>query len=179
MSIEKLENKASFIKTFIDKLGDVSEWEHNGVVIDAGKGSKEKCVCGHRIRYLFIIEKGDKTTYVGSECINHFKDYNINLYNSLNASIQRIKEEEKQQIENMKKKEIEEIKNPYEEMVKIVYNWYRTKYPGWCSNYHVWKFVSELYIKPKKNYKNIGSLLSWYKKNMKNVSEFVTVNNIA
>lgn len=173
-----IEKKASFIKTFIDKLGDVVNWEHKGEVIDSGVKSKEKCVCGHSIRYCFILENNGKKAQVGSECINHFKDYNISLYNSLIASIERIKNEEKEMKEMLLKKEVTVLIEEYENKFFKIAGWYKENYPGWCNEYGIWYFVSHLYRKPIKNYKRIGSVVSWYKKSLESVNNFMKEYNI-
>lgn len=176
MDITSTTNRAEFIKTFIDKLGNVDNWNHSGIVIDAGKGSNEKCVCGHKIRYLFILEGlNGKTAQVGSECINHFKDYNESLYNSLIATVARIKEEEKKAKEMMLLEEVNKVKTPYEENVKKVWNWYKEVYGNhYCNNYYIWSFVNKtLSLHPNKVYKSVKVLLNWYKKNEVSLSNFI------
>lgn len=176
MDMTSATNKAEFIKTFIDKLGNVDNWNHSGIVIDNGKGSSAKCVCGHRIRFLFILEGPEgKTAQVGSECINHFKDYNETLYNSLISTVARIKEEEKKAKELLLLEEVKAVKDTYEEKVKKVWNWYKDLYGNrYCSNYYIWSFVNKtLAIRPNKVYKSVKVLLNWYKKNEVSLNKFV------
>jgi len=180
MKADTLTAKADFIHTFIEKLGDVANWNHSGVVVDSGKGSTEKCVCGHPIRYLYKIDGPEgKVAQVGSECINHFKDYNESLYNALISTVERLKEDEKKAKELLILEEVEVIRLPYEDKVKKVFNWYRETYGNrWCSDYGAWKFVKELSSKPKKDYTNKKSLLNWYVKNEASVSRFIEEKRI-
>jgi hypothetical protein len=72
------------VLAFIAKLGNVAEWDYEGECFDLGpRGGK--CVCGHFIRYAYIIHhKGDnKTEQIGSTCIDFFKEYSPELYASL------------------------------------------------------------------------------------------------
>ncbi len=95
-------NKLAIIEKFMARLGDARQWEYDGVVLDGGKGSRAECVCGHPIRWIFVIQKignPSQTANVGSECINHFAEYNPDLYQRLLAGqvdlAERIKAEKK------------------------------------------------------------------------------------
>ena len=89
-------NSADFVKRFIDELGDVHNWYHNGVVNELPYACG-LCVCGHQIKFEYYIvnrTNNEKRT-LGSECIEHFKDYDIDLYNSLISSKKNFKTKEK------------------------------------------------------------------------------------
>jgi len=172
MKSERIEAKAAFIKIFIDKLGDVKNWEHTGEVIDAGAGSDAQCVCEHRIRYCYEIFYGSKITYVGSECINHFKDYSPSLYESLTNTFNRLKEEEKKAKELFLNEEVQKIMIPYIEKVKSVREWIGKNYPRrYINDYALYTFVHTLRKEPKKEYASIKCLLNWYIKQNKKMEE--------
>lgn len=79
-------NKLAIVEKFMARLGDARTWEYDGVILDGGKGSRAECVCGHAIRWIFVIQKignPSMTAQVGSECINHFASYNPDLYQRL------------------------------------------------------------------------------------------------
>lgn len=113
--------QADFVKRFIDTLGDVKDYEHTGVVNDLG-APEGHCVCGHIIQYEYEIKNKitGKIAFVGSECINNFKDYNLELYNSLIATIERRKKEKKEDKEKPMLEEIEVLKSEIELQKKIV-----------------------------------------------------------
>ncbi len=101
------EKQAEFIKRFIDDLGNVKNWEHKGEVVELPTVSGT-CVCGHPIKFLYYIE--EKNTHrketLGSECINNFKDYNLELYESLIKSKDDFKERKKKEKDEKLEKEI-------------------------------------------------------------------------
>ena len=101
------EKQAEFISRFINNLGDVKNWEHNGEVVELQTVSGT-CVCGHPIKFLYYIE--EKNTHrketLGSECINNFKDYNLELYESLIKSKDDFKERKKKEKDEKLEKEI-------------------------------------------------------------------------
>lgn len=90
-SVESLENKGrrqqqfmAHVEKFIQTLGDPSTWVFDGEVIDLGRMCGN-CLCGHPIRYEFIIHSADRSrqAIVGSECIEHFQSYNPGLFEAL------------------------------------------------------------------------------------------------
>lgn len=95
-----MKSKHEIVKAFIDKLGNVDDWDYYGDCYTLDEVS-EKCVCGHDIKIVFIIEnkKQEKKEKVGSVCIENFKNYNNDLYNKLEAAnkkrIQDIKDRKK------------------------------------------------------------------------------------
>jgi hypothetical protein len=164
MKSDRLEAKAEFIKIFIEKLGDVENWEHNGVVNDLGKPTGS-CVCGHPIRYQYEIINQNKIAFVGSECINHFKDYSPKMYNQLIATVGRKKEEERLAKELLMNEEIQKVSIPYAEKVLKARQWYGKMYGrNWCNNQEIYCFFHTLLKAPKKEYKNLKSLLNWFTK---------------
>lgn len=173
MKIERIEAKVAFIKTFVDKLGDVKNWEHTGNVIDYGKGSTNQCICRHPIRYGYEITDKKRLEYIGSECINHFKDYSPELYNSLIGTFNRLKEEEKKAKELLLNEEVQKIMIPYIEKVNKVYEYKRKNYPGtrYINDYNLYQFIHTLRKEPKKTYTSIKCLLNWYIKQDKKMEE--------
>lgn len=86
----KKERRVLFIERFIAVLGDSREWEFSGEVIES-KRPDMSCVCGHAIQTAFVIvhKQGKKSPQkLGSECINHFAEYNPDLYNKLMAGLE-------------------------------------------------------------------------------------------
>lgn len=112
---------ADFIKQFIDTLGDVKNWEHNGVVVELPFPTG-KCVCGHQIKFeYYIVNKITKQKEkLGSECINHFKDYNIELYESLIKSKEEFKERKKKEKLQPIIEDISELQKKYNMYAKII-----------------------------------------------------------
>jgi hypothetical protein len=173
MRLEKAELRAAFIKSFIDKLGDVKNWNHTGNVIDLKKPTGF-CICGHAIRYMYELKNNEKLAYVGSECINHFQDYSPELFDSLNKTIEKMKDEEKRAKELLLNEEIQKILIPYRENVIKIKKWFNKKYEhAYCYDYPLYKSIHDLKIEPKKNYKSLKSLLNWYNKNNKITLEII------
>lgn len=107
-------NSADFVKRFIDELGDVHNWYHNGVVNELPFACG-LCVCGHQIKFEYYIVNrinNEKRT-LGSECIEHFKDYDIDLYNSLISSKKNFKDKKKQEKEEILKNECVVLEEKY------------------------------------------------------------------
>ena len=172
MKSERIEAKAAFIKIFIDKLGDVKNWEHNGIVLDLMRPSGS-CICGHAIQYCYEITNGKKIERVGSECINHFKDYSPSLYESLTKTVERLKDEEKKAKELFLNEEVQKIMIPYIEKVKSVREWIGKNYPNgrYINDYSLYTFIHTLRKEPKKDYASIKCLLNWYIKQNKKIEE--------
>jgi hypothetical protein len=172
---ERLEAKADFIKMFIERLGDVENWEHNGIVNDLGKPTGS-CVCGHPIRYQYEIINGTKIAFVGSECINHFKDYSPKMYDQLMATVSRVKEEEKKAKELLLNEEIQKIAIPYKEKVRRLRKYYSETYGNrYCNKYDLWSFVHKLTMEPKKDYASLKPLLNWYVKKDKEINAYIAI----
>lgn len=118
---------AEFIKQFIDTLGDVKNWEHNGVVVELPFPSGQ-CVCGHPIKFeYYIVNKITKQKEkLGSECINHFKDYNLELYEALIASKTNFKEKKKKEKLQPVIEELSVLKEELTKYIKAIVE-YRTQ----------------------------------------------------
>ena len=94
MSLESQEaataNRLVIVHKFIARLGDPRQWEFTGDVVDGGPKSQAECICGHHIRWIFMIQKEGggaiDRSQVGSECIQHFQDYNPAMYTSMLAA---------------------------------------------------------------------------------------------
>lgn len=177
-----VENKAVFVARFVEKLGKVEEYDHTGDCLDAGRDSREKCVCGHPIRYCYIIKNRitGKQAQVGSECINHFQDYNVELYNSLIATVARLDEEEKKAKELLLDTEISSVQKAYLEKRESVFAWYREKFPGYCPDYNLWYTLHRngFCSKPSKVYKSKKTLLNWFVKEEKRLMSLVETYHI-
>jgi hypothetical protein len=82
--IENLENFKAIVAKFVARLGDPSQWEYRGEVIDLGEYGKGKCTCDHPVRYMLLIwSPTGECAPVGCECIKHFQAYNETLFNKL------------------------------------------------------------------------------------------------
>ena len=82
--IESLDNFKEIVGKFVTRLGDPSQYEFSGEVIDLGQYGNGKCTCDHPIRYMFLIwGPNGKVAPVGCECIKHFQAYNEKLFNKL------------------------------------------------------------------------------------------------
>ena len=114
-------NSADFVKRFIDELGDVKDWYHNGVVNELPFACG-LCVCGHQIKFEYYIvnRKTNEKRTLGSECIEHFKDYNIELYESLISSKKSFKEKKKAEKLAPIVEEYESLKKEYSDLKKAV-----------------------------------------------------------
>ena len=93
-------SKATMVKSFFETIGDPNKWEFTGQVND-NKYMTDVCVCGHFIRYEYIIRNIDtgETEKVGSECITNFKEYNEALYNELVTAKRELEEERKRKLQ--------------------------------------------------------------------------------
>ena len=71
----------------INALGNPSEWQATGEVVDAGG----HCACGHPIRWAFpIVHPDGRQNVIGSECINHFQNINPDQADKLRAGLKVI-----------------------------------------------------------------------------------------
>lgn len=97
--IDHSASRLAIIAKFIARLGDPRQWEFTGEVVDGGPGSKAECICGHPIRWIFMIQKtgGCDRAQVGSECINHFQEYNPSMCEAMKAAYVRLLEQQKEE----------------------------------------------------------------------------------
>lgn len=64
--------RMEYAQRLCNALGDPSQWEYRGEMIDL-EAPKGKCACGHEgIRFEFIIHRDKQTAIIGSTCICHF-----------------------------------------------------------------------------------------------------------
>lgn len=82
--IGSIESFQTIVGKFITRLGDPSQFEFRGEVIDLGTYGKGKCTCDHPVRYMLLIwGPNGEVAPVGCECIKHFQAYNDKLFSSL------------------------------------------------------------------------------------------------
>ena len=95
--VDRSATKLAIIAKFIVRLGDPRQWEFTGEVLDGGAGSKAECICGHPIRWIFPIQRTNPadSAHVGSECINHFQEYNPDMCQAMHAAHERLLEQQK------------------------------------------------------------------------------------
>jgi len=109
--LDGLIGKEQFVRRFIERLGNPSDYEYTGLCYEA---ENAECVCGHMIKYCFqIAHKVDKskTAIVGSVCIDHFAGYSQGLFESLlkakEALKLRLSEDKKRAKEASQKAEVQ------------------------------------------------------------------------
>jgi len=120
--INSVEKKLWHEANFIQVLGDPSKWEYTGEVVDCLRGAY--CICGHAIRYRFLISYNGRIEGVGSECINHFQNINPEMFESLKLADEKLKKE----IAEAKKKahelelntKIVPLKEEYDALLKVI-----------------------------------------------------------
>lgn len=164
------------VKAFIEKLGDVSKWEFTGEIVDL-KQAVGSCICGHQIRYEYLITDGTRKEAVGSECINHFKTYNERLYNVLTEAHENWKKERaklrKQAIEAQKSKELDILKAKYTELKRTIIE----KAEGYFNSntrlpytfYKIHQAVNSSF----KEYKRTASYIKAYKDSITSIEKFM------
>lgn len=92
--MSNLEQTASVMRSslrhaqrLINALGNPSEWQATGEVVDAGG----HCACGHPIRWAFpIVHPDGRQNVIGSECVNHFQNINPDQADKLRAGLKVI-----------------------------------------------------------------------------------------
>lgn len=174
----KIEKSYLFVKSFIDELGDPKDWDHFGRVNDLGLpvGS---CVCGHQIRYEFFIEnkKTHQTKTVGSECINHFKEYNPELFEKLSVSYEKWtakrKEDAKKAKEALENEKVISLKEKFDSYVKL-FNDVEEKYRyanKWLEKMDYYTIQSLKEIPPV--YKRPSSYIKFYENKLSKIEKFI------
>lgn len=169
-------HNVAIVAEFIRKLGDPSKFDYTGRVVD-NKYVTGQCVCGHAIRYEYIITDGTREVSVGSECINHFKQYNPDLFERLRKAhedrLKKQKEDEKRAKELKESKEVKKLKDRYDGL-KDKAREIIDRYPEfpWLPYelYSSWRFYLRQY---PKDYKRQSSFIRWYKERMDGLEEFV------
>ena len=117
--IEGIGNFQEIVGKFIKRLGDPSQYEFRGEVIDLGEYGKGKCTCDHPVRYMLLIwGPNGEVAPVGCECIKHFQAYNDKLFNSLeNARVglmEALAAEEREKTEALRQTERGKVQPAYE-----------------------------------------------------------------
>jgi len=172
-------NSVEFIARFIEKLGDVKDWDHNGIVNDLGF-PKGYCVCGHPIQFEYeLINKiNGKKAVVGSDCINNFKEYSPELFASLMATIERVKKEEKEAKLLLESAELETLKTKYNSLSDTLVSYYHEQRSKkvWVSH-DVYTMVS-LVEKDIPAKKTLRGYISYLTKKIAEIEKVLEVNNI-
>jgi hypothetical protein len=157
----------NFVKQFIDTLGDVKDWHHNGVVIELPFATG-MCVCGHQIKFEYVIvnSKTNRKETLGSECINHFKDYSPELYASLIASKSSFAKKKKEEINKEKEeiinKEIQETMVTMGKYQKAI-NEYGLNLKGSIDDYELYNIAKRNVFVKNNSYKKVSSYLKYLK----------------
>jgi hypothetical protein len=170
------ESKILIVEAFIKKLGDVSQWSYTGEVVDHGRGSTQKCVCGHPIRYGYCIQNGKKIVEIGSECINHFEGYNTALFESLKKAIEDKKLKEKELKKQAKLDAESEVLGPiiaeYVSLKADLTARYKAQYGNrFCPNYDLWSLVARE-MKSTAPYKTLKKKIEWYSYMIKAIKQY-------
>ena len=122
-----IESRFSYVDSFIKELGNPKDWRYTGIVNDLGN-PVGNCICGHPIRYEFIITDGKKEKAIGSTCINYFSSIDTELYASLKDAYEAWLEKKKADLKAIKEaqeaEEVAKIKGEfdslYEDWSKVV-----------------------------------------------------------
>jgi hypothetical protein len=117
--IDNLENFKEIVGKFIKRLGDPSQYEFRGEVIDLGEYGAGKCTCGHILRYMLLIwGPNGAVAPLGCECIKHFHSYNETLFNKLeNARVglyEALAREKREPIEALRQAKMAELQSQFE-----------------------------------------------------------------
>lgn len=168
--------KHDIVKAFIDKLGDIENWDYYGNFY-VNEKELESCVCGHGIKNIYVIEnhKLNKTAKVGSVCINNFKFYNKALYDKLckaeEKRIEEIRKASKAREESEKNKQYqkltEELKVKRKYLLELRDSWGAKRIPS-----DLYYALRNIKAHCPKTYKRSCSYVKWAEK------EIVKANNI-
>lgn len=165
--IQGLENFKEIVGKFVAALGDPSQYEFRGEVIDLGEYGAGKCTCGHIVRYLLLIwGPNGNVAPIGCECVKHFQSYNEKLYNSLeNARLglyEALAAEERERAEVLRLAKRDEVQ-PLFELAKTrflaVCRMHREHINKYLP-YVMWQFESTLKKAPE--YKKTSSYIRFY-----------------
>lgn len=164
------ERKLAIVESFIMRLGDPAKYHFTGEVIDL-RAPMGSCVCGHAIQYEYMISDGKQKVAVGSECINHFAEYNVGLYNQLVKAredfIAKRKEEEKAAKAVQEAVELAPYVNAHRKMKESLKELFPNRLP-----YLPYDLYSNLqYVQKVPTYKRTKSYIKWYKEANKVFSE--------
>jgi viroplasmin and RNaseH domain-containing protein len=115
---------AEFIDRFVTALGDTRDYVYTGI-INERQCADGACVCGHPIRYEFVIKNQNTgvTATIGSECIKHFKDYNPDMYDDLTSAADGFREKKRKEKDDAllpERKALEKTIEEYTETLKFI-----------------------------------------------------------
>lgn len=166
--LEHLENFKEIVSKFITRLGDPTQYEFRGEVIDLGVRGKGKCTCDTPIRYMLLIwGPNGRVAAVGTECIKHFQAYNETLYNKLEAAslglaeaIAREKRESEEEQRQAKKAELQPVFELARRRFLAVCKMHKDNI-GYLIPRAMWLLQSEL-MKPVQDYKRTTDCLKFY-----------------
>lgn len=92
----RLEAMAAHVQALITGLApNPQEWEYRGEMEEDDSGNA-KCVCGHQIRYLFPVYRGNAQRILGSTCIEHYSLYRPEDAQLMREALQRVQERAKE-----------------------------------------------------------------------------------
>lgn len=107
-------------ETILAGLGGTAEgWEYFGEVHDLGRVAGE-CLCGHPIRYEFLLRKEGRVAILGSECINSFHGFSPELVERIQNSLKALTEARKEAARlSREMAEEDAIKNALSELLPV------------------------------------------------------------
>lgn len=107
--IGEKEGRLHHVQKLLENLGNPSEYEYTGQVIDAGS-SNAQCACTHPIRFCFIIkhQKSGRQAQVGSTCINHIASISPELGIVLTEAKDKLERELAEAIKKSKRAKADE-----------------------------------------------------------------------
>lgn len=184
-TLEKLERKTMKTgnewyrsKRFIEALGNPQAWVYSGDCYDAGPESNQQCVCGHHIRYVFIIAHGERTAQVGSECINHFQEFNPSLHADLTEALTKLEanlaEGRRQAREARQQEEVEAARaewRPLADKVENLKNCYRAA--GLYLPHKLYYATTQV-----PEYKRASSYVKWYRESAEHLRTVVAQTRV-
>lgn len=164
MTINMGMSKLDIVGAFIARLGDPTKFYYTGQVIELPFPTG-MCVCGHQIKYEYMISDGNQTVAVGSECINHFREYNQKLYEELMKAKagfdEKKKEDARKAREARRNAEVEKLEAEHKAIQAEIKSMFPDGYP-WLPAELYWDLKENW--RPKQ-YKRSTSYIKWYKEN--------------
>jgi IS5 family transposase len=115
---EEGERKLAHVQRLLTALApDPSMWEYRGELLEGDDSSK--CACGHKIRLLFPVYRGEKEVRIlGSVCIEHYSAINPAVAARMIETLERhraaVAEAEKKAKEAASAKEVEAARNEHQ-----------------------------------------------------------------
>ena len=186
-------NKTNRALTQMEKLieglaPNPAEWVYNGECKDLG-ATIGNCVCGHEIRYEFIVERNGEKRILGSVCIENYAFFSPAMADYMRQDLERMLEKiaEDKRIAEMQKNraEIDAARSNYEKLIaelkELVEAHIQSKpnsrYP---LPYDLWLFsVGSGKVKTNcPEYKTPAPYLKWYKKQTEIVSKIIAGNQV-